>query len=439
MVKIRIRRSTLRHIKYIFLTLLAVVAVVVLVRLLFPGSDEPREPRPEKIKVEKEPPKPKEMYGIIYDDFELETKEVGNGQTLSHILGGMGVKQVTIDKVDRTCRPVFNMRGMRAGNNYTAFYSLDSAGQRKLEHFVYEKDLKEYIVVSLADDSIGVRKFEKEETTVRRRETARIESSLWHSMVKNDLPPVLAVELENIYGWSVDFFHLQPEDEFTVIFDERYIDTTRVGIGRVWGAEFKHRGKTYYAIPFRQDGKITYWDNEGKSMKKQFLKAPLKYSRISSGYTTRRLHPVHKVYRAHLGIDYAAPIGTPVNSIADGTVSEKRWDSKGGGNILKIRHSNGYESTYMHLKGYSKGINVGTRVAQGQLIAYVGSTGTSTGPHLDFRMKKDGQYINPLNLPSGSSEPVRQANMEAFRSVRDRVMTELKGEALQDSVKVKSL
>lgn len=448
MAKIKIRRSTLRRIKYILLTLLALVAVFLLIRLIPAGDRPPREERREISRQEKaeraerrkaeEPREPKELYGIIYEDYELETKKVGTGQTLSHILGGMGLNSAMIDKVDRAARPVYNMRGMRAGNEYTAFFSKDSLDRRKLEHFVYEKSQTEYIVISLAGDSVGVRTFEREVTVVRRKATAKIETSLWHSMIKNDLPASLSVELENIYGWSVDFFGLQPEDEFTVIYDERYIDTVRVGIGRVWGAEFRHRGKTYYAIPFRQDGKVSYWDEGGKSMKKQFLKAPLNYSRISSGFTNRRLHPVHKVYRAHLGVDYAAPSGTPVVSIADGTVTEKRWDSKGGGNILRIKHSNGYISTYMHLKGYAKGINVGTRVSQGQLIAYVGTTGTSTGPHLDFRMQKDGKYINPLHLPAGSSEPVKDANRAAFNTTRDRIMAELKGE-VADSLKVRSL
>lgn len=427
MAKIRIRRSTLRHIGYILLALAIAIVAVVLIRLAAPGGGETGGDTPRETRRTRLLERPKEMYGIIYNDFELETKKIGNGQTLSHLLGGMGVGPAMIDKIERAARPVYNMRGMRAGNNYTAFFSKDSEGRRKLEHFVYEKDQTEYIVVSLKGDSVAVRKYEKEVTVVRRKETAKIETSLWHSMVKNDLPPSLSVELENIYGWSVDFFHLQEGDTFTVIFDERYIDTTRIGVGRVWGAEFSHRGKTYYAIPFRQDGKVQYWDESGKSMKKQFLKAPLKYTRISSGYTTRRLHPVHKVYRAHLGIDYAAPTGTPVLAIADGTVITKQWDSKGGGNYLKIQHSNNYVSTYMHLNGYAKGIKVGSRVSQGQLIAYVGTTGTSTGPHLDFRMQKNGQYINPLSLPSSAGEPLKEGNKTVFNAIRDKVMAELKG------------
>lgn len=440
MAKIRIKRSTLRKLKYVLLALLAVGVIILAICLIpwkGPGGEEGRE-TPRRSRVEPEPEPVKEMYGIVYNALEVETEEVKTGQTLSHLLGGMGMNSATIDKVARTSKPVFDMTKMKAGNEYTAFFSVDTAGYRKLMHFVYQESITDFVVVSFINDSIGVRKFQKEVEVVRRKETAKIESSLWNSMVANNMPASLSVELENIYGWSVNFFALQPEDEFTIIFDERSIEGQSIGTGRVWGAVFHHKGKDIYAIPFKQDGKITYWDEQGNSMKKQFLKAPLKYTRISSTFSRSRLHPIYNVRRPHLGVDYAAPVGTSVLAIADGTVTDKRWDSKGGGNILKIKHSNNYISTYMHLSKYASGIKVGSYVQQGQKIAEVGSTGASTGPHLDFRMQKGGEYINPLNLPSGSSEPVKQGNRAAFNAIKDRVVAELKGE-VADSLKVTSL
>ena len=163
-------------------------------------------------------------------------------------------------------------------------------------------------------------------------------------------------------------------------------------------------------------------------MRKQFLKAPLKFTRISSKFSYNRLHPVYKTRRPHLGVDYAAPAGTPVVAIADGTVTAKYWDKKGGGNVLKLKHTNGYTSAYLHLKGYAKGVNVGSRVSQGQTICYVGNTGTSTGPHLDFRVYKNGKAIDPLKIPSNPVEPIKEANRKAFEDIRDRVMAELAGE-----------
>lgn len=206
----------------------------------------------------------------------------------------------------------------------------------------------------------------------------------------------------------------------------------------VWGAEFRHNGKLYRAIPFRQDGRVAYWDENGNSLRRQFLKAPLKYTRISSRFSPSRLHPIYKVRRPHLGVDYAAPAGTEVVAIADGVVTEKRWDSKGGGNILKIKHANNYISGYLHLKGYARGITVGKRVSQGEPIAYVGSTGASTGPHLDFRIWKNGTAIDPLKIPSDPVEPISPANREAFEYFKTNIIAELEGE-VPDDEKIVSL
>jgi murein DD-endopeptidase MepM/ murein hydrolase activator NlpD len=192
----------------------------------------------------------------------------------------------------------------------------------------------------------------------------------------------------------------------------------------VWGAVFNHNGKQYYAIPFKQGEKISYWDEKGNSLRKLLLKAPLKYSRISSKFSNARLHPIYKVYRPHHGIDYAAPSGTPVYAIADGVVTFKGW-SGGGGNTLKIKHPRNLMSGYLHLRGYAKGIAPGVHVSQGQLIGYVGSTGSSTGPHLDFRLWKGGKPIDPLKAPSEPVEPIKEDNMESFGYVRARILSEL--------------
>lgn len=383
---------------------------------------------------------PNTMYGIEYENYDVVTDKVHSGQTLSHILGGFGLGPAMIDRIDRECRPVFNMRNMRAGQPYTAFLQQDSTG-RRLCHFVYEKNPIDYIVVSFDGDSLAVRQDSKEVNIVRRKETARITKSvpsLWNATISAGIPASIPCEMEDIFGWSVDFFGLQDGDEFTVIFDERWIDSVRIGTGMVWGAEFKHNGKLYRAIPFKQDGKTAYWDENGNSLRRQFLKAPLKYTRISSHFSNARMHPIFKVRRPHLGVDYAAPMGTEVVAIADGVVTEKRWDSKGGGNILKIKHSNNYISGYLHLKGYAKGIAVGKRVSQGEPIAYVGSTGNSTGPHLDFRIWKSGTAIDPLKIPSAPVEPIGDQYREAFDIFRTKIVAELEGD-VPDSEKIVSL
>ncbi len=382
-----------------------------------------------------EPGEPKMMYGIEYEQYEVEEKEVQSGETLSHMLEGYGVGQARINELAESAREVLNVRNINAGNKYVLFFDTDSLGSRRLAYFVYEKNVTDFVVVSFLGDEITATAGQKDIDIVRRKVTADISSSLWNCIVEHDLPYALSCEMEDVFGWSVDFFSLQDTDEFTVIYDEKYIDTLRVGIGRIWGAAFTHNGKVYYAIPFEQDGKISYWDENGNSLRKQLLKAPLKYTRISSRFSRSRLHPVLKIRRPHLGVDYAAPAGTPVVAIADGVVTKRGWDSGGGGNTLKLKHANNLQSAYLHLKGFAKGISVGSHVSQGQVIGYVGSTGLSTGPHLDFRLYKGGTAIDPLKAPSEPTEPIKAESREWFNSIRERVMAELAGE-VDDSMKI---
>ncbi len=372
------------------------------------------------------------LYGIVADDYRLETGEIAEGETMGKLLGGYGVSAATVDRLDRQAASVFPLRNIRAGHKYTAFIHEDSLHAPHLDHLVYESSLTDYVVFSLCDDSVAVRLDAKPYTLRRVKKQAVINSSLWGAIMEQNLPYALAAELEDVYQWTVDFFGIQKGDRFTVIYDERFIDdTVSVGIGRIWGARFQQGDKAYYAIPFRQGGKVRYWEADGASLRKQLLKAPLKYSRISSKFSLRRLHPVYKVYRPHTGVDYAAPKGTPVHAVADGVVIFKGW-SGGGGNTLKIKHPGNLQTGYLHLSRFAKGIAKGTRVVQGQLIGYVGSTGTSSGPHLDFRIWKNGTPIDPLKVPQEPAEPIAQENREQFEFVRDRIVAELNGEVKEE-------
>ncbi len=406
------------------LTVLAAMIVVAAVVALFvlprgEGSGHRNGTR-EQVK------EPTILYGINADNYQLVEGQIGAGETMSNIFDGFGLGPARIHRIEQVSRDSFDLRKVRAGNRYVAFLEPDSLA--RLAHFVYEKSLTDYFVITLGGgDTVKVRNGQKPVRIDRRHANAEISSSMWNAIVDNGLPPALAAELEDIYGWSIDFFGIQSGDSFEVIYDQRYVDTLPVGIGRIWGSVFKHADKTHYAIPFRQDGKIAYWDENGNSLKKQFLKAPLKYTRISSGYSNARRHPITRVVRPHQAIDYAAPSGTPVSAVADGVVSRRFWDSKGGGNTLFIKHARGYESGYLHLRGFASGIVVGARVRQGQVIGYVGTTGASTGPHLDFRVRVNGRPVNPLKIPQEPGEPVKAANKAAFEQVRARVMGELDG------------
>ena len=406
----------------------AVVAVVLIVCLC--GRNEshalPAEEAAEEETVEL-------LFGIDKQRYDIEQGIVREGETAGQILARYGVGAGTIDRIAKAAESVFSLKNIRFGKPFTVFREKDSTS--RLAYFVYEPTATDYLIVDLSGDSVDVRKNAKEVTVERRMKTDTIESSLWNCMIDNGMSPNLAMELSEIYAWSIDFFGLQKGDNFTIIYDQQFVDSTEVGHGTIWGARFEHGGKTYYAVPFVQDGKLSYWDEQGNSLRKNLLKAPLKYSRISSRFSNGRMHPILRIRRPHHGVDYAAPSGTPVVAVGDGVVIFKGY-AGGGGNTLKIKHNSGsLVSGYLHLKGYAKGIAKGTRVRQGQLIGYVGSTGLSTGPHLDFRLWRNGTPIDPLKVPTEPAEPIREANRAAFTDIKDRILAEFQGR-LADSLRV---
>lgn len=379
---------------------------------------------------------PNIVFGINADNYTVERKTVERGESWSKILGHYGIGTQKVLRLDQLTKEICPLRTIRLGSRYTTFTRRDSTAV-KLDYLVYEKSLVDYVVFAFVGDSVAVREGQREVEIRRKKSSATISTSLWGAIMEANLPYSLAAEMEEIYQWTVDFFGIQVGDHFTVIYDEKFIDTLSVGVGRIWGAKFTHRGKEIYAIPFEQGGRLQYWEVDGGSLRKQLLKAPLKFTRISSKFSHARFHPVLKKYRPHHGIDYAAPSGTPVRAVADGVVTKKSYD-KAAGNMLKIKHPGNLSSGYLHLRGFAKGIKVGARVSQGQVIGYVGNTGRSTGPHLDFRLWKGSTPINPLKVPQKPSEPISKENFEKFERVRFRVMAELNGE-VPDSMKVTNL
>jgi murein DD-endopeptidase MepM/ murein hydrolase activator NlpD len=373
---------------------------------------------------------PEYLYGINIEGYTIANDTVRSGETVGGILGRRGISAVTVDRLDKAATEVFPLRKIRADKAYTTFTRTisDSLGEREvLDYLVYQVDAIEYVVFGFHKDSVSVVKGEHPVEVVRQRGEAVISSSLWGAIMEQNMPYALAAEVEEIYQWTVDFFGIQAGDSFAVIYDEKFVNGTSVGIGRIWGAKFNHGTKEYYAIPYAlEDGKLRYWEHNGESLRKQMLKAPLKYTRITSKFSNSRLHPVHKVYRPHHGVDYAAPSGTPVHSVADGTVTFAGWGG-GGGNTIKIKHAGNLMTGYLHLKSFAKGIKVGAKVSQGDLIGYVGSTGTSTGPHLDYRIWKNGSPIDPLKVTQEPAEPIAESHKARFEAVRDRVEAELAG------------
>lgn len=362
--------------------------------------------------------KPKELFmGIDVENLDVEHGVIPNGKTLSDILSAYNVNGATIHQLAECSKSTFDVRKIRSGNNYHVLLTRDSLPT--LAHFIYEINQTEYLTCSFSD-SICVKKEQKELTRVKRKVSGEIESSLWNSVVAQNVPFELALELSNIYAWNIDFFSLQKGDKYDVVYTEVRCDSNFVRIDSIECAIFNHCGTDFHAIPFTQNGRRDFFDYEGKSLRKAFLKAPLSYSRISSHFTHKRFHPVLKYYRPHHGVDYAAPTGTPVHTIGDGKVIFKGY-TKGGGHTVKIQHNSTYTTCYMHLSKYGK-ISVGSIVKQGEVIGYVGSTGLSTGPHLDFRVYQNGSPINPLKMKSPPVEPVNTELIDSFNCVRDSVL-----------------
>lgn len=397
----------------IVIPVLAMVVIILIINAIKPifkfRSVEPTE-------AEVEVAEPRMMYGFNVDTLTVHSKTVRANQFLSNILSGYNVDNGTIDKLARSTRHIFDVRKMRQGHNYTVIMSNDSIPVAK--YFIYEISAVDYVVYSLKD-SIHAWRGQKEMETRIETIYGVITSSLWNSMVASKTDPNLALSLSDIYAWSIDFFGIQKGDYYKVVYENVYVEGERIGIGKVLAASFNHFGKDNYAFYFVQDSVGEYFDNLGKSLKKAFLKAPLNYRRISSHFSNSRMHPVLKIRRPHHGVDYAAATGTPVMSIGDGVVEYTKWDNKGGGNVVKIKHNSVYSTAYLHLQKFGPGIKGGVRVKQGQIIGYVGSTGLSTGPHLDFRFYKNGSPVDPLKVESPPTEPVKSANMERFNLERD--------------------
>jgi len=362
-------------------------------------------------------------YGLPVDSFYIEEGIVRPNQHLSHILGSYGVGMGIVDQIARSSKDIFDVRKIRSGNRYTVFQTTDSLLEAR--YFIYENSSTEYVVFELFD-SLRIYPGEKEVQQRLRKAHGVITSSLWNAMKDNGLDPMLAIRLSQIFAWNIDFYAIQKGDRFRLIYDELMVDSVVIGIGDIYAVQFDHYGSENYGFRFFQDERYDYFDETGMSLRKAFLKSPLDFYRISSRFSHSRLHPILRIRRPHHGVDYAAPSGTPVKSIGDGTVIARAYQARGGGNYLRIKHNSVYTTLYMHLSGFAKGITQGTRVKQGQVIGYVGSTGLSTGPHLDFRVFENGSPVDPLKVEAPPVEPVHKKRMPEYTALKDSLMQELK-------------
>lgn len=357
---------------------------------------------------------PKYEYGINVDSLLVIKEQVKKNEFLADILLRYGVNYQTIDHIARFTKDTFDVRRIRKGNNYTVLCTNDSI--QKALYFIYEVSDSEFVLYHLSD-SVFVSKGQKTITMKLESISGEIKTSLWNSMVDQEADPNLANELSEIYAWTIDFFGLRKGDAFKAVYEQYYVEDKYIGLGKIIAARFHHLGEDHNAFYFEQNGAGDYFDEEGNSLQRTFLKAPLRFTRISSRFSHSRMHPVLKIRRPHHGIDYAAPAGTPVFTVGDGVVIEKGYQKRGGGYYIKIKHNGTYSTSYMHFSGYAKGMKTGKKVKQGDLIGYVGNTGLSTGPHLDFRFYRNGKAVNPLKVESPPSKPIDTSYQVEFDSI----------------------
>ncbi len=365
--------------------------------------------------------------GFYTERYSADTTEVRSGDTFSVLMHRLGMSNADAYALSNLCsKDVFDLRRLRAGNHLHAYYE-DSDSSRILRYVVYEQDRIRSTVFQCSD-SLAIWNVDKPTVQERRTADVTIRTSLWNDMLSAGGTPNLIMNLADIYQWSINFFTLREGDRFRIIYTQTLCEGEPVSIDTVHFSLFNGAdGKQVAAVRYStgEGGSNTYWDKGGVSLKRMFLKAPLKYNRVSSKFSYHRKHPVTGKVKAHTAVDYAAPTGTEVHAIGDGVVTKCGWDGSGGGNRIRIKHMQGYESCYMHLSRFAKGIKVGTRVSQGQLIGYVGATGTATGPHLDFRIWEKGRPIDPLSLNSPASEPLAKKYLNEFNALYEEYMAEI--------------
>jgi len=348
---------------------------------------------------------------------------IAEGDMLGGLLSGQGITAEEAYSITSALRRVFNVRKCRVGDRWEVYRD---GGGNFVKFIYYEGSMDFYVVEKNGEDEgYTASAHEIEAERMIRGARGRIMSSLYESMSFSNVNPEIIIQFAEIFASKIDFFtECRTDDEFRVLWDS-YMDKEGNVLKdvQISAASYARGGDTYYAFYFEPpDGKGGYYDEKGKSVESVFLKAPLNYRRISSHFTYRRFHPILKRYRPHLGIDYAAATGTPVSSIGDGTVVSAGWRKDGLGITVKVKHPNGYISWYGHLSRIARGVSSGSRVRKGQVVGYVGSTGMSTGPHLDFRLQKGGKFINFLALKMPPSHPLPEKYMEEFKVARNTLM-----------------
>ena len=388
--------------KQIFIVIIALFSLV--------SCKKTEEIAPEK--VVKLVPK-KSEFGFVYADFNVVHDTIERGDTFGTLLEEQNIGERKVYDIIAKVRDSFNVRSIRINKPFTMLRSKNK--KHDLQVFIYQPDNLSYYVVDFRDTAIVVYKKIKPITIKRRTIGGVLKESLSETLGNAKIEGVLASKIAKIYAYSIDFMKLKKGDRFAITFTERFInDTVYDGVEELEASFFEYRGKIIYAFPFAQNpnsDKIEYYDEQGKTLKNFFLKSPIKFSRISSRFSSSRFHPVQHRWKAHKGTDYAAPRGTPITVTAGGIVEQSGFTA-GNGNFVKVKHNGTYSTQYLHMSKIL--VRRGQRVNQGQVIGLVGSTGLATGPHVCYRFWKNGKQVDALRLKLPTGEPMTGNNKSRF-------------------------
>jgi murein DD-endopeptidase MepM/ murein hydrolase activator NlpD len=357
-------------------------------------------------------------FGFDLNEVEFETKRVEKGENLSSILSTYGVEEEKIKTLEEKTKKVSSTFTRLKTNSKLFIVKNDKCTSPAC--VVYEPSPFEYIVYDLKDE-VNFKLSKKETQTCTEISAGRIKKSLIHSLNERKIDTKIVNRLEEALSSTVDFYHTDAGDEFKFIYERKYIEDRDMGIGKLLGAYYKNDEGEFYSIYFDNGKTKGFFDLDGRPVKTGFLKAPVRNVRISSGYNMKRMHPVLGYVRPHFGTDYAAPYGTPIIAVADGVVAEAGY-SGGNGRYVKLKHDKTYQTQYLHMQSFGKGIKRGQRVRQGQTIGYVGATGLATGPHVCFRFWKNGQQINHLRHKMSPQQPMPKRDMPEFLAVKAKVL-----------------
>jgi len=372
-------------------------------------------------RVEREVIKPIVLFGMVVNGLHVTEDIVKKNQRFTDLIEGHFINSTVFQELNLLPRKIFDFRKISAGKKYTLITEHDSL--QSVKALIYEPNPIDYVIFHFKD-SLLVEVCQREVTALEKTTVGEIQSSLSQTIDELGISHELTNKFVDIYAWQVDFQRLQKGDKFKLIYEENLVEEKPISIGNILAIYFEHSGNGYYAFPFDQGDGPDYFDEEGKSLRKALLKYPIEFTRISSRYNLNRFHPVAKVFRAHLGTDFAAPTGTPIRSVGDGVIEEAQYKTNNG-NYVKVRHNGTYTTAYLHMSKIGAGITPGTRVRQGQTIGYVGSTGLATGPHVCYRFWRNGVQVDALRVELPPSQPIKPENSEQFEKVKKELSQRL--------------